>query len=206
MGLREEKKQATRAAIVATALDLFRAHGFAATRIQDITDRLRISEATFFNYFPTKESVLEAVADEMVERSLAMLDSEVAQAERSASDRLAEVGTALAEQFDGDPAFVALLAANTRFFLGTRTDRFDRARTMLSELFEEGQHSGEIRTDVTAPQLAELFLSCTVGTIQDWVNVGAPKPALRERLRLAANVLINGSATRPSATVPRVRR
>ena len=72
MGLREEKKQATRAAIVDTALELFRAKGFHATRIQDITDRLRISEATFFNYFPTKESVLEAVADGVIDGSIAM--------------------------------------------------------------------------------------------------------------------------------------
>ena len=38
MGLREEKKQATRAAIVETALELFRERGFDDTRIQDITD------------------------------------------------------------------------------------------------------------------------------------------------------------------------
>ena len=73
MGLREEKKQATRAAIVETALELFRERGFDDTRIQDITDRLRISEATFFNYFRTKESVLEAVADGLIERSLLLL-------------------------------------------------------------------------------------------------------------------------------------
>ena len=74
MGLREEKKQATRAAIVATALDLFRTQGFDRTRIQDVVDRLRISEATFFNYFPTKESVLEAVADGVIDESITVLD------------------------------------------------------------------------------------------------------------------------------------
>ena len=66
MGLREEKKRETRDAIVATALELFRTQGFEGTRIQDIAQRLRISEATFFNYFPTKQSVLAAVADGMI--------------------------------------------------------------------------------------------------------------------------------------------
>ncbi len=135
MGLREEKKQATRAAIVETALELFRERGFCDTRIQDIADRLRISEATFFNYFRTKESVLEAVADGLIERSLLLLQREREATGRPVSDRLSEVAGAFADQFDGDPAFVALLAGNTRFFLGTQTDRFDRALGLLTALF-----------------------------------------------------------------------
>ena len=109
--------------------------------------------------------------------------------------RLTEVAGAFADQFDGDPAFVALLAGNTRFFLGTRTDRFDRALGLLTALFSEGQERGEVRKDIAASQLAQLFLSATFGTIQDWVHVGAPEPALRERLQLAASVLIDGCAT-----------
>jgi AcrR family transcriptional regulator len=195
VGLREEKKQATRAAIVDTALELFRERGFYDTRIQDIADRLRISEATFFNYFRTKESVLEAVADGLVERSLHLLQRESEATGRPVSERLTEVAGAFSDQFDGDPEFVALLAGNTRFFLGTRTDRFDRALELLTALFSEGQDRGEVRKDIAASQLAELFLSATFGTIQDWVQVGAAEPALRERLRLAASVLIDGCAT-----------
>ncbi len=195
MGLREEKKQATKAAIVDTALELFRERGFDDTRIQDIADRLRISEATFFNYFRTKESVLEAVADGLVEQSLLLLQREREARGRPVSERLAEVSGAFADQFDGDPAFVAMLAGNTRFFLGTRTERFDRALDLLTTLFAEGQDRGEVRSDLAASQLAELFLSATFGTIQDWVHVGAAEPALRERLRLAASVLIDGCAT-----------
>ena len=39
LGLREEKKRETRAAIVAIALELFRTQGFERTRIQDISER-----------------------------------------------------------------------------------------------------------------------------------------------------------------------
>ena len=132
MGLREEKKQATRAAIVDTALALFRAKGFHATRIQDITDRLRISEATFFNYFPTKESVLEAVADGVIDGSIAILDREASDRARPVSERLADLAAAFADQLDGDPDFVVLLAGNTRYFLGIRTARFERALALLA--------------------------------------------------------------------------
>ena len=196
MGLREEKKQATRAAIVDTALALFRAKGFHATRIQDITDHLRISEATFFNYFPTKESVLEAVADGVIDGSIAILDREASDRARPVAERLADLATEFADQLDGDPDFVVLLAGNTRYFLGIRTARFERALALLAQLFAEGQSSGEVRDDIAAVHLAELFLSATFGAIQNWVQAGGQDPPLRERLRLGAVVLIDGCAAR----------
>ena len=196
MGLREEKKQATRVAIVDTALALFRDQGFQATRIQDIADRLRISEATFFNYFPTKESVLEAVADGVIDGSIAILDREATDRARPVSERLADLASEFADQLDGDPDFVVLLAGNTRYFLGIRTARFERALSLLADLFAEGQSRGEIRDDIAAAHLAELFLSATFGAIQNWVQAGGQEPPLRERLRLGAAVLIDGCAAR----------
>ena len=56
MGLREEKKAEQRRAILDTAAALFRKRGYEETRVRDIVERLRISEVTFFNYFPTKDA------------------------------------------------------------------------------------------------------------------------------------------------------
>ena len=202
MGLREEKKQATRTAIAETSLQLFREKGFAATRIQDVTDRLRISEATFFNYFPTKESVLEAVADNLIEQSVSLLGAEAADAGRPVTERITELAEAFADQLDGDPELVVLLAGNTRYFLGTRTERFDRALALLSRLFAEGQARGEVRDDISASHLAELFLSATFGAIQNWVQAGGQDPPLRERLLVGATVLIDGCAGNVSERFP----
>jgi AcrR family transcriptional regulator len=196
VGLREEKKRETRAAIVATALELFRTQGFERTRIQDIADRLRISEATFFNYFPTKQSVLAAVADGMIESSVDTLARQATDADRPVGERLHEVARVFADQFEGDRAFIALLAGHTRYFLGERTARFEQASALLSQLFSEGQRRAEIRSDIAPDQLAELFLSLTFATIQAWVAVDAPEPPLNERLRLAASVVIDGCHTR----------
>ncbi|NEW38935.1 TetR family transcriptional regulator [Nocardia cyriacigeorgica] len=58
MGLRQQKRQATRAAIVRAATTLFLEHGFAATSITDIAAAAGVSRRTFFLYFPSKEDVL----------------------------------------------------------------------------------------------------------------------------------------------------
>ena len=67
---------------------------------------------------------------------------------------------------------------------------------MLAQLFTEGQSRGEVRDDIAAGHLAELFLSATFGAIQNWVQAGAQDPPLRERLRLGAVVLIDGCAAK----------
>ena len=77
MGLRDEKKAQTRIAILEGALARFRRVGFDTTRVRDITDELKISEATFFNYFPSKQSVLEEAAEELLKRSMERLEVSV---------------------------------------------------------------------------------------------------------------------------------
>jgi len=74
-GLRERKKQRTREAIVAAALQLFEERGFDQTTIADIAEAADIAPRTFFGYFPSKEDVVFADFPETVEGLSARLDS-----------------------------------------------------------------------------------------------------------------------------------
>ncbi len=58
LGLRELKKQRTRAAIQSAALDLIARQGYDATTCEQIAGVAGVSPATFFRYFPTKEDAL----------------------------------------------------------------------------------------------------------------------------------------------------
>ena len=56
--LREKKKEATRAALVAEANRLFHQRGFEATTIDDLCAAVNISRRTFFRYFASKEELV----------------------------------------------------------------------------------------------------------------------------------------------------
>ncbi|MGB8020304.1 MAG: TetR family transcriptional regulator [Candidatus Nanopelagicales bacterium] len=60
LGLREQKKVRTRAAIQHHAMRLFRDQGYDATTIDQIAQAADVSATTFFRYFPTKEHLVLA--------------------------------------------------------------------------------------------------------------------------------------------------
>lgn len=69
--LRERKKQKTRNLIAETARRLFAERGFEAVSVAEVARQAEVSEATVFNYFPTKEDLvydgLEYFEEEMLQ-------------------------------------------------------------------------------------------------------------------------------------------
>ena len=69
-GLRERKKLQTRLHIAETARGLFGERGFEAVTVAEVARAADVSEATVFNYFPTKEDLfysgLEAFEEELL--------------------------------------------------------------------------------------------------------------------------------------------
>lgn len=207
MGLREEKKQEQRQAILAVALELFRAQGFEATRVSDITERLRISEGTFFNYFPSKGAVLDDVAAELLDRATVLLHRDVADHDRPALDRLGELVQEFAANFTGDREFATQLALHTRLGLGR--EREQEAHRFLADLFEDGQQRGEIRADVRPRQLAELFLAVVLVTVSNWLlfpGDESPPDDEADEIPLDEALLQAWAVFRDGAVAPRTSR
>ncbi len=57
----ERRKEKTRKALLTVALELFQEKGIYWTKIEDITERADIGKGTFYQYFQTKEELLEVL-------------------------------------------------------------------------------------------------------------------------------------------------
>jgi AcrR family transcriptional regulator len=72
-GLRERKKQRTRQLLADTARRLFSERGFEQVSIAEIARAADVSQATVFNYFPTKEDLVFSGLEAFEQRLLAAI-------------------------------------------------------------------------------------------------------------------------------------
>lgn len=199
MGLREDKKREQRQKIFDRAIELFRERGFEETRVRDIVAPLRISEATFFNYFPTKLAILEAYANDVAKLFVGFVDDEARNEAVPVADRLRRLIRILGGGFTTDPDLMYLLMAKTPFFFGVDAEQRSQDKRMminLGELFRQGQLAGEIRTDVDPAQLGELFVASFVLTIANSLGGWWETESLESRLDRALSVFLDGCRPR----------
>jgi AcrR family transcriptional regulator len=196
MGLREEKKERQRREIMDAAVALFRERGYDHARVQDIIERLRISESTFFNYFPTKDAILHEFALDQVDLFTALIKHEIAARERSVSDRLREMMRVIAQVWSADREFMAVVVTRSSLFSATGEirERELKSYDLFAELFREGQARGEIRADLDPMQLAEMLTGIYAFTGANWL-IGWWKDSnerLEERLLRAVDGFLLG--------------
>ena len=199
MGLREEKKAEQRRAILNTAAAMFRKRGYEETRVRDIVERLRISEVTFFNYFPTKDALITAFAVEMLEFSIASVKRELERRDCSVPDRIRTLMRQWATSWDEDPEFHALVAKQSRMMTDVKGLLETRSRQLYKQyerLFAEGQKRGEIRADRKALDLAEMMEGMLILIAGNWVSGwwGHRSDSLEKRFMNAMDVFLEGCA------------
>jgi AcrR family transcriptional regulator len=172
--------------------------------VQDIINRVGVSEPTFFNYFPSKEAVLEEFAVRTLDRFLDLVRVELEDTNRSARDKVGSLLTQLAEAFRKDRRFMAVVATRSSLFWGARGGVLERELglyELLTDLFERGQRSGEVRPDIDPQRLAETFTGAYMLALVNWlVGWWGKRDDLTERLLEVGDVLLDGCTVRPVRT------
>jgi AcrR family transcriptional regulator len=183
IGLRERKKQRVRQEIMEAAIALFRQRGYEKTRVEDILDRAEISLGTFYNYFPSKQALVDQFAadllDQYVQFAAEWLDSD-----QPVPERIRQMTRANAQAVLTDPAFMTEVVTRSSTF-GLRAELpqpemeiYDR----LADLFAEGQARGELRPDLNPQELARAYSGLFWFTVIDWL-AGEQAKSRRKRSR-----------------------
>ena len=200
---RQRRSVETRERLFHAALKLFGQKGFADTTVEDITEAADVGKGTFFNYFPSKDHLLLAFG----EMQLGKLESAIALARSSGEpmpEFLRSLGVRMTQEPTRNPAIIrALLQAylSTTPVRAAMMDLQRRVQALHTQMIQLGQDRGEIRNDLPAAEIAQVFRQTIFGTLLIWSLYG--DATLHSRIETAFNLLWSGLAPRGnSAPLP----
>jgi AcrR family transcriptional regulator len=191
MGLREQKKQQTRAALVEAAARLFAEKGYDKTTVADIAAAADVSTRTFFTYFRAKEDVLFAGTGQRLRAIAEALDAAQAESPLAAVHRIVEHVLAASDDLSS-PDRLAIVLAKPEL-QAQALQRLIAAERLIAEWL---RRSYPDRLDHTLSRaLAGAVIGALVGAVLDGIERGESPHGLRERMRRALALLEDGLRT-----------
>jgi AcrR family transcriptional regulator len=186
-GIRERRRQQTRARIVDAAAELFAERGFDAVSVVEIAQRAGVVEKTVFNHFPVKEGLVFEADPPMRAALLEAVRS------RPAGESVAAAAGSFvvaAVSMLGSPEAAAGVAEMAKVIRGSRTlqvrerEILDGLTTALAGLTAEETRAapGALEPWLTAHAVLGLY-AALLDLARDRVLAGAAGPELSAELR-----------------------
>ena len=168
-GRRERRKEETRRQIFQAAIKLFEKKGIFSTTVEEITEAADVGKGTFFNYFPSKEAILSALA----ERQLGIIDRAAASAQGAPS--VQPILKEMVKELSRNPArsqimlrsLMAIVMSN-KLLHELFSTILTKGRAKVAIIIERGQQLGEIRKDLPPAEIARCLQQAAFGTHFIW--------------------------------------
>ena len=132
----ERKKERTRKQLLEVALGLFFEKGIYWTKIEDITDRADVGKGTFYQYFETKEALLQELLEQGLDELLDRTHEAVAPAGPDAKAVISGIVRARLEFFTEHPEYL-LLFHQVRGLLQLKTETAKGLREVYEHHLDE---------------------------------------------------------------------
>jgi AcrR family transcriptional regulator len=189
----EALQERRRRGILKVAAAVFAKHGFAATDVQWIADRLKISKGTIYRYFPSKEKLFLSTVEQGVFRVREHVDA----ARRAAKDKVEEIRAAVIaylQFFKSNPELVELFVQERAEFKERRQPIYfqhrDVRRGPWREHFAELIAEGRFRP-MPVERVVDVLADVLYGTILTNHFSGRKKP-FESQAQDVLDVFFNG--------------
>ena len=154
--------------ILKAAVDVFAERGFHRTRVSDIAKKADVAYGLIYHYFDSKDDVLDSVFRDNWSIFLKVLKDLRDDRSKSVVERLGIVIDSLLEALYVAPAVVQVIiqevSRSDRFVEKEKYEAFQEAFDAVQSMIEQGQDSGEIRSDVSA-EIAPFILFGALETV-----------------------------------------
>ena len=188
---RERKQLELRTHIYEAALQLFRNQGFGDTTVQEIASAAGIGKGTFFNYFSSKDHVLQAWYRKLTRTALEKVSGvEFA----SGREAVLALMAGLSDGVAVDPRlWDAKVIATSSALLRQEEDDLDQEVQAFCQSAIEKEFSGDrLSAGFDAEFLTRLILAILTGTGHSW-SVSKHRDDLTEMLRERVSFVLDAA-------------
>lgn len=178
---KNSKAELRRDQILNAAEKVFAEKGFHDATISDVARKANLSDATIYEYFPSKEDLLFSIPEEEVLRGGEQLEIHLRYI-RGATGKIRSIIYHLLSAYQSSPTFTAvimlILKTNRRFLETPTYQTIRKVYQRITAVIEEGVASGEFKSDINP----YLVRSAILGTIDQLVTrsllLGKPEDLL----------------------------
>jgi AcrR family transcriptional regulator len=145
--------------IIQAAIEVFREKGIEKTKVSDIVKAAGIAQGTFYLYFPSRLSVMPAIAKVMVEKIIAAINNGISKQEPFAKqlEKVIDIVFSLTEEYRD---VFALIYAGI-----TQTEHMKEWENIYAPYYEwmnhflyEAQQQGTIRASLNTTRSSKLII------------------------------------------------
>ena len=172
----------TRQRLLDAAADTFAERGYHGTRIDSVSQRAGVAKGTIYNYFPSKEAVLETL---VAEACLLAADAALATPDDAPTQARLEAFVAANLRWARRRQSLAVLFARELLAGDAEIKRLIRRAAApclqkLAGIFQDGIDRGEVRSDAAPQALAFTFISLANMLLLQGLDPGGAWPRVRE--------------------------
>jgi TetR/AcrR family acrAB operon transcriptional repressor len=177
---RKEDAEKTRTRILASALALFARKGYERTTFTDIAARLKMTKGAVYWHFESKEALLIALVDEMLEKFTRQIEAIMPKEEitfLAVADMMVENARLVVDDANGR-AFFMLMRTQIRW--GAESMHGVRENLLTNQRFgpwhafikavENDKAAGVVRHDVDAVEVANMCIAVWDGMVQGRID------------------------------------
>lgn len=174
MKISHQQKQKNRRKILQAATDIIIEKGLKTATMREIAKRAGMGDATIYNYFPTKESIIFAYYEDRFDLAVQGLKDIEKFNEFSFQEQLQTFFEKKLEILLPEREFVAITFKTVFFSMGQNYARLKPVRTkfirIIREIFESAVEVGEIPDQVFQEITYQLYWDYYIGVVLYWLN------------------------------------
>ena len=164
--------------ILDTATKVFAQRGFQESTITEIAKEAKVSEASIYEYFSTKEGLLFSIPGESSKALFEIMAFHL-KIIRGSANKLRAIVYLLMDSYQNNPDFAAVLMLflkHNKKFLDTKGHHvIKEGIKQITRVIEEGIETREFRDDLNPYLVRSMILGTIEHLVTNWVMTGNPE-------------------------------